>query len=144
MSDFKHIENNEKLKQNAIKVPENYFENLEARLQNIAVAEVKVVPIAKPKSTTKIWSMAASFALLFAASWYFWPQDKTAQTPELSSEDVADLSENGFLYNSETYFLETISLEELDEIVLTENNYSEYYEITQPVALEDYYLESDY
>jgi len=137
------IENNPKLKQNSFKVPEGYFENLETRLQNIAKEDVKVVPISKPKSYARVWSIAASFALLFAASWYFWPNEPTEIPVELSAEDVAALSANGFLYNAETYFLESVSLEELDQIVLTENDYSEYFEITQPDALEDYYLETD-
>ena len=143
MSDFKHIENNPKLKQNTFKVPDNYFENLEERLQKITQEDKKIIPISRPKSFARTWSIAASFALLFAASWYFWPNQATLVETELSTEDVATLSANGFLYNAETYFLENLSLEELDEIVLTENDYSDYLEITQPSAIEDYYLDSD-
>ena len=143
MSDFKHIKNKSQLKQNVFKVPENYFENLEARLQNIAEENVKVVPISKPKTYARVWSMAASFALLFAASWYFWPNDTPDIPVDLSADDIAMLSVNGFVYNAESYFLESVSLEELNNVVLTENDYNDYFEITQPDAMEDYYLESD-
>jgi hypothetical protein len=143
MSGFNNIENNPKLKQNSFKVPEGYFENMEARLHQIAAAETKVVPLKPAFSPARIWSMAASFALLFAASWYFWPNESVEIPVELSAEDVASLSANGFLHDAETYFLESVSLDELDQIVLTENDYSDYFEITQPDALEDYYLETD-
>lgn len=143
MSDYNNIDNNPKLKQNSFKVPDNYFENLEVRLQQIAAAEAKVVPLKPVFSPARIWSMAASFALLFTASWYFWPNESAEIPTELSADDVASLSANGFLYNAENYFLESISLEELNEIVLTETDYNDYFEITQPSAVEDYYLESE-
>lgn len=138
-----NIEKNSHLKQNVFKVPDGYFEDVEKRLSNIPASEPKVISI-KPrkKNFRELLSMAAAIILLISGVWYFWPSEPIAEV-ELTHDDIATLSTNGFLADAETAFLQEITVEELEEISMNNTDFSDAYENLETEMIEEYYLTTD-
>ncbi len=140
-----NIENSSHLKQNAFKVPDGYFEALENRLSEIqkSAPAPKVISI-KPrkKNFRELLSMAAAIVLLVSGVWYFWPSQPIADV-ELTQDDIATLSTNGFLADAETAFLQEITVEELEEISMSNADFSDVYENVETEMIEEYYLTTD-
>jgi hypothetical protein len=138
-----NIENSSHLKQNTFKVPDGYFDALENRLSEIPKSAPKVISI-KPrkKNFRELLSMAAAIVLLVSGVWYFWPSQPIAEV-ELTQDDIATLSTNGFLADAETAFLQEITIEELEEISMSNADFSDVYENVETEIIEEYYLTTD-
>ncbi len=121
-----NIENNKHLKENPFRVPDGYFEESATRFKNIAIKEKHVIPIS-PENTRfskKYFSIAAAFVLLITATWYFALNNPNKVEDPFTEEDYYSLIENGAITNFETNFINTITLDELDNLVLEESVYT--------------------
>lgn len=141
MSSKNKIENNKKLKENPFRVPEGYMDGLEDKLQSIARQDAVVVNM-KPRSYhNRFLTVAATLTLLVASTWYFTQNNQAAET-DLNAEDIATLTDNGYVSYSETELLEFVSVEDLDEFwpSTEDDDIQEYLESTDLDYIEDYYL----
>lgn len=141
MSTKHNIENNDHLKENTFKVPQGYFEQLEAKLNEITKEnEAKVIPLFSRVIIKRSLAVAAALIVIVTATWQFLPNSN--DTP-LTAEDIIALTTSGYLPYSEMAFLEFVDSETLDTLNFDAIGLGDYYQETQPELIEDYYLLTD-
>lgn len=134
------LQHNPKLKENPFNVPQGYMAQMQTKLQAIATEHVPEKPKGKLLFLQTSWfktiAAAATIALVITLVW----PNKTEIIETVSADEIVMLTENGYLPYNEYYLLEVMDDDELDDLFVTDESTTDYYEYTQPEMAEDYYL----
>lgn len=142
MSTNNNIENNKHLKENPYRIPNGYFEDMKTRLSAIPQAdEAKIISMEPSYTKMKVYLAAATITLLIAIGWVIWP---SAPAPEqtIATEDLIALNEQGYLAFDQYTIIDALDEEDIESLTV-ETGITDYYELTQPTIIEEYYLITD-